>query len=106
MTHPDIPIGATTPIVPAFPIDLRSHVSAHPWVITLCAWTVIALGATAAVLFAGDELVAPSRETAEWWWHRPEGLVLGIVALLAGLSAVLAWRDGRTDADKPIYDIR
>ena len=43
---------------------------------------------------------------AEWWWHRPEGLILGSVALLTGLAAVLADLDRQAEADKPIFDIR
>ena len=106
MAHHDVPIGATTPIVPPFTIDLRDHVPARQRVIAFGAWTTVTLGAVVGLLLAGDELLARSRQGAEWWWHRPEGLVFGIVVLLTALSALLAERDGRADADRPIHDIR
>ena len=78
----------------------------RPWFKTLSAWTAIALVAAASVLLAGDELLVRARQFTEWWWHRPEGLILGSVALVTLLAAVFADLDRQADADKPTYDIR
>lgn len=104
MAH-NVPIEATSSIIPSVTIELRRGVLTR-WVIALCAWAAIIFGAVAALLLAGDVLLARGRHVAEWWWQRPEGLVLGSVALLIVLMAVLADHDNRADADKPVYDIR
>lgn len=102
----NVPIEAISSIVPPVTLELRHSVLTRPWFKTLCAWTAITVLATAAVLLAGDELLARARQLTEWWWHRPEALILGSVALLTAVVAVLADLDRQADADKPIYDIR
>ncbi len=102
----NVPIDAISSIVPSVTIELHNSVVARPWFKALCAWTAITLGATAVLLLAGDELLVRARPIAEWWWHRPEGLILGSVALVTVLSAVFADQDRQADAAKPVYDIR
>ena len=102
----NVPIEATPSIVPSITIELRNRVLTRPWFKTLCAWTAITLAATAALLLAGDELSGRARQFAEWWWHRPEGLVLGSVALVTVLAAVFADLDRQAAADEPVFDIR
>ncbi len=102
----NIPIGTIPSIVPPVTIELRNSVLTRPWFKALSAWTAIALVAAAAVLLAGDELLVRARQFAEWGWHRPEGLILGSVALVTVLAAVFADLNQQADADKPIFDIR
>ena len=102
----NVPIEATPSIVSSVTIELSNRVLTRPWFKALCAWTAITLAATAALLLSGDELLGRARPFAEWWWHRPEGLIFGSLALVTVLAAVFADLDRQAEADKPIFDIR